>query len=141
MTQVTIKVKKLTSNAVLPQMMRVGDAGFDLVSTSCRVDREHGFTEIHGTGLAFEIPQGYGMFIFPRSSCYKNNASMANCVAVIDSNYRGEVHILFKNPTCYEVGERIAQAVILPIPEVTYEEVDSLEESNRGANGLGSTGK
>lgn len=141
MTQVTIKVKRLANDAVLPQMMHIGDAGFDLVSTSKHIEKENGFAEVHGTGLAFEIPQGYGMFIFPRSSCYKNNASMANCVAVIDSNYRGEVHILFKNPTCYKVGERIAQAVILPIPEVTYEEVDSLCESNRGTNGLGSTGK
>lgn len=141
MTQVTIKVKRLTNDAVLPQMMHIGDAGFDLVSTSKHIEKEYGFAEAHGTGLAFEIPQGYGMFIFPRSSCYKNNASMANCVAVIDSNYRGEVHILFKNPTCYKVGERIAQAVILPIPEVIYEEVDSLCESNRGTNGLGSTGK
>lgn len=141
MTQVTIKVKRLTRNAVLPKQMHIGDAGFDLTSTSCRIDKDHHLAEVHGTGLAFEIPEGYAMFIFPRSSAYKNQALMSNCVGVIDSNYRGEVHVIFSKPTDYIVGDRIAQAVILPYPEVVYEEVDELSESNRGTNGLGSTGK
>lgn len=138
---IKIKVKKLSKTAVMPKRMHANDAGFDLTSVSCKIDKEHNLAEVHGTGLAFEIPQGYGMFIFPRSSCYKNNAKMANCVAVIDSNYRGEVHIIFEKPTDYIVGDRIAQAVILPYPQVEYEEVNELQESERGTNGLGSTGK
>lgn len=141
MTQVKVKVKKLTRNAVLPKRMHIGDAGFDITSTSCRIDKDHHLAEVHGTGLAFEIPEGYAMFIFPRSSAFKNQALMSNCVGVIDSNYRGEVHVVFNKPTDYIVGDRIAQAVILPYPEVVYEEVDELSDSNRGANGLGSTGK
>ena len=138
---IKVKVKKLSKTAVMPRRMHANDAGFDLTSASCQVDKEHHLAEVHGTGLAFEIPEGYAMFIFPRSSAYKNQALMSNCVGVIDSNYRGEVHVIFSKPTDYIVGDRIAQAVILPYPEVVYEEVDELSESNRGANGLGSTGK
>lgn len=138
---VKVKVKKLSKMAVMPKRMHPNDAGFDLTSASCKVDKEHHLAEVHGTGLAFEIPEGYAMFIFPRSSAYKNQALMSNCVAVIDSNYRGEVHVIFTKPTDYIVGDRIAQAIILPYPQVEYEEVEELQESERGTNGLGSTGK
>ena len=138
---VKVKVKKLSKMAVMPKRMHANDAGFDLTSISCKIDKDNHLAEVHGTGLAFEIPEGYAMFIFPSSSAYKNQALMSNCVGVIDSNYRGEVHVIFSKPTDYIVGDRIAQAVILPYPEVVYEEVDELSESNRGANGLGSTGK
>ena len=135
-----IKTKKLSENAVLPQRMNVGDAGFDLVATSMRLDYENGVV-VYGTGLAFEIPDGYAMFIFPRSSSYKHYALMANCVGVVDSGYRGEVHVMFRGLYCdYEVGDRIAQAVITPIPSVEYVEAEELSDSERGANGIGSTG-
>ena len=107
-----IKTKKLSKNAVMPQRMNVGDAGFDLVATSMRKDYEHGVV-VFGTGLAFELPEGYAMFVYPRSSSYKHHALMANCVGVVDSGYRGEVHVMFRGLDCdYEVGDRIAQAVI-----------------------------
>lgn len=135
-----IKTKKLNENAVMPQRMNVGDAGFDLVATSMRKDHEHGVV-VFGTGLAFELPEGYAMFIFPRSSSYKHYALMANCVGVVDSGYRGEVHVMFRYFDCdYEVGDRIAQAVIMPIPCVEYVEAEELSDSERGANGIGSTG-
>lgn len=89
-----IKTKKLRENAVMPQRMNVGDAGFDLVATSMRKDHEHGVV-VFGTGLAFELPEGYAMFVYPRSSSYKHHALMANCVGVVDSGYRGEVHVMF----------------------------------------------
>lgn len=135
-----IKTKKLSKNAVMPQRMNVGDACFDLVATSMRKDYEHGVV-VFGTGLAFELPEGYAMFIYPRSSSYKHYALMANCVGVVDSGYRGEVHVVFRGFDCdYEVGDRVAQAVIMPIPCVEYVEAEELSESERGANGIGSTG-
>lgn len=135
-----IKTKKLRENAVMPQRMNVGDAGFDLVATSMRKDYEHGVV-VFGTGLAFELSEGYAMFVYPRSSSYKHHALMANCVGVVDSGYRGEVHVMFRGLDCdYEVGDRIAQAVIMPIPSVEYVEVEELSDSERGANGIGSTG-
>ena len=135
-----IKTKKLRENAVMPQRMNVGDAGFDLVATSMRKDHEHGVV-VFGTGLAFELPEGYAMFVYPRSSSYKHHALMANCVGVVDSGYRDEVHVMFRGLDCdYEVGDRIAQAVIMPIPSVEYVEAEELSDSERGANGIGSTG-
>lgn len=135
-----IKTKKLCENAVMPQRMNVGDAGFDLVATSMRKDYEHGVV-VFSTGLAFELPEGYAMFVYPRSSSYKHHALMANCVGVVDSGYRGEVHVMFRGLDCdYEVGDRIAQAVIMPIPSVEYVEAEELSDSERGANGIGSTG-
>lgn len=135
-----IKTKKLSENAVLPQQMNVGDAGFDLMATSRRLDYEHGVV-VYGTGVAFEIPEGYAMFVYPRSSSYKHHALMANCVGVVDCGYRGEVHVMFRGLDCdYEVGDRIAQAVIMPIASVEYVEAEELSDSERGANGIGSTG-
>lgn len=138
---VKIKVKKLHPNAVLPQKMTDGAIGFDLTATDLVQKTQD--TTIYGTGLAFEIPKGYGMFIFPRSSCYKHNAMMANSVAVIDNDYRGEVKVIvndYGDRCSYDIGDRVAQAVILPIPEVEYEEVEALSETKRGSGGLGSTG-
>lgn len=138
--KVTIKVIRKGALAALPQQMHPGDAGFDLVANSRKVDLENECM-IYGTGLRVEIPRGYAMFIFPRSSCYKHAAFMANCVAVIDSGYRGEVHVVFKGiEGPYKLGDRIAQAVILPVPEVEYVDADYLSESERGVGGLGSTG-
>lgn len=135
-----IKTKKLSENAMMPQQMNVGDAGFDLVATSRCIDKKHNAV-VYGTGLSFELPDGYAMFIFPRSSSYKHHALMANCVGVVDCGYRGEVHVMFRGLDCdYEVGDRIAQAVIMPIPSVEYVEAEELSDSERGANGIGSTG-
>ena len=137
---VKIKVKKLHPKAVLPKMMTDGAVGFDLTATSVEFDKERDVM-IYGTGLAFDIPKGYGMFIFPRSSVYKLKTMMANSVAVIDQDYRGEVHVILRHSMYrYAIGDRIAQAVILPVPDVEYEEVDELSETVRGEGGLGSTG-
>lgn len=89
-----VKVKKLASNANLPHQAHKGDAGFDLTAVSIVHDKANHCT-IYNTGLAFSIPKGYAMFVFPRSSSYKNNALMANSVGVIDSGYRGPVHVIF----------------------------------------------
>lgn len=137
---VIIKVKKLHPDAVMPVRMHIGDAGFDLTAVAKHYDRANRCV-IFDTGLAFEIPEGYVMLLFARSSGHQHEALMANCVDVIDSSYRGQVHAIFKGlDVDYEVGDRVVQAVIMPIPSVKYIEVDSLSESDRGCNGLGSTG-
>lgn len=138
--KITIKVMRRGALAALPKQMHKGDAGFDLVANSRKVDLENNCM-VYGTGLRVEIPKGYAMFIFPLNSCYKHAAMIANCVAVIHSGYRGEVRVVFKGlNACYELGERIAQAVILPVPEVEYVDAEYLSESDRGECGLGSTG-
>jgi dUTP pyrophosphatase len=138
--KITIKVIRKGALAALPKQMHVGDAGFDLVANSRKVDLVNECM-IYSTGLRVEIPKGYAMFIFPRSSCYKHAAMMANCASVIDSGYRGEVHVVFKGiEGPYKLGDRIAQAVILPVPEVEYVDACELSESDRGEGGLGSTG-
>lgn len=138
-----VKIKKLNESAVIPQYAHDTDAGLDLVATSVEVDNDGNF--VYGTGLAFEIPVGYVGLVFPRSSVSLRSLVMANSVSVIDSGYRGEVTAKFKpirqflqNP--YQIGERVAQMVIIPYPHVEFQEVDSLSESDRGTGGYGSTG-
>lgn len=139
-----VKIKKLNESAVIPQYAHSTDAGLDLVATSVEVDNDGNL--VYGTGLAFEIPVGYVGLVFPRSSVSLRSLVMANSVGVIDSGYRGEVTAKFKpirqflqNP--YQIGERVAQMVIIPYPHVEFQEVDSLSESDRGTGGYGSTGK
>lgn len=139
-----VNIKKLNESAVIPQYAHSTDAGLDLVAISVEVDDDGNL--VYGTGLAFEIPVGYVGLVFPRSSVSSRSLVMANCVGVIDSGYRGEVTAKFKpigqylhNP--YQIGERVAQLVIIPYPHVEFQEVDSLSESDRGTGGYGSTGK
>lgn len=139
-----VNIKKLNESAVIPQYAHSTDAGLDLVATSVEVDDDGNL--VYGTGLAFEIPVGYVGLVFPRSSVSLRSLVMANSVGVIDSGYRGEVTAKFKpigqflnNP--YQIGERVAQLVIIPYPHVEFHEVDSLSESERGTGGYGSTGK
>ena len=137
---ITVKTKILNPKAVNPESKTNGAAAFDLTATSVRLDKEH-YCTIFGIGLAFEIPKGYAMFIYPRSSSFKYNADFTNSVGVIDSDYRGEVHVMFKGLNVgYSIGDRIAQAIVMPIPEVQYIQADSLSETERGEGGLGSTG-
>lgn len=148
-----VKIKKLHPNAVLPTYSTNGSAGMDLTAVSKEYD-EYGNVH-YGFGLAFEIPEGYVGLIFPRSSCAKTDLSLSNAVGCVDSDYRGEVTAKFK-PTLkyntfhegeipikehkYEVGDRVAQMIIMPYPKIEWEEVDELSETERGTGGYGSTG-
>ena len=140
-----VKIKKLNENAVKPFKAHETDAGFDLVATS-RILDEHGAI-VYGTGLAFEIPQGYVGLLYPRSSIAKKDLLLSNAVGVLDAGYRGEVMFKFKpslavsQPRMYNVGERIGQLIIQPIPQIEFEWSDELSDSERGAGGYGSTGK
>jgi len=98
----------------------------------------------YGTGIAVEIPPGHVGLIFPRSSIFHTGLILTNSVGVIDSGYRGEIKAVFKAPghyDIYRIGERIGQLVIVPIPDVEYEEADELSETERGTGGYGSTGR
>lgn len=138
-----IRFKKLHKNAQIPKRAHNTDAGFDLTATSIRVD---GKLVEYGTGLAVEIPEGYVGLVFPRSSIFKKTIYLTNSVGVIDSGYRGEVMAKFRldaldEPlSIYNVGERIAQLIIMPIPSVTFQETEELSDSERGTGGYGSTG-
>lgn len=159
---ITLNVKKLHEDAVIPKYAKYGDAGMDLTATSKEV-KEDG-TVWYGTGLAIEIPVGYVGLLFPRSSVVKKELMLKNSVGVIDSGYRGEVKAIFSpNPNWmkergegntyskivvanrpiidFEVGERIAQLVIVPVPLINIEVVDELTPTDRGEGGFGSTGE
>lgn len=160
-----VKIKKLNDKAVLPHKAHPSDAGFDLVATSCGIDEHNNI--VYGTGLAFEIPEGYVGLIFPRSSISKQDLALSNAVGIVDCHYRGEVMAKFKPTlaadrfvyshedddtfmmvqglhrahTAYKIGDRIAQLIIMPYPEIEFEEVDELSATDRGGGGYGSTGK
>ncbi len=142
-----INIKKLNENAVIPTRGSNGAAGYDLyacISEPYDI-APHGTVKI-GTGLAIEIPHGYFGGIFARSGlATKKGLRPANCTGVCDEDYIGEYIVALHNDTdemmSIEPGERIAQLVILPYLAVEFNEVDELTETDRGANGFGSTGK
>lgn len=135
-----IKIKKLHKDAVIPTKAHTTDAGCDLYATSCHYD--NGLI-IYGTGIAVEIPEGYVGLVFPRSSIANTHLTLSNSVGVIDSGYRGEIMAKFRKggSNAYRVGDRIAQLIIIPYPEVVFEEVDELSDSDRGEGGYGSSGR
>ena len=139
-----IRFKKIHPDAVAPSKAHPTDAGFDLTAVSVSEDRVRGIVT-YGTGLAVEIPEGYVGLLFPRSSVYKVQLSLANSVGVIDSGYRGEVMFKYRivqpHIRRFSVGERIGQMIILPYPEIAFTEAQSLEESERAEGGFGSTGQ
>lgn len=140
-----LKIKRLNDRAIIPQYAHHGDAGLDLIATNYEFDRVKG-NHIYGTGLAFEIPEGYVGLLFPRSSNRKTNAYLTNHVGVIDSGYRGEVMVTFKNRDAndtsspYNIGDKLAQLIIVPFAVTTPVECEELSDTERGINGHGSTG-
>ena len=128
----------------MPDRAYAGDAGLDLASCE-RVELAPGERALVPTGLAVAIPEGYAGFVQPRSGlASRHGISIVNTPGLIDSGYRGEVRVTLLNtdrrePFTVEPGMRIAQLVILPIPEVELVEVDELPESERGARGFGSS--
>ena len=136
-----VKIRKLHEGAVIPSYAKQGDAGVDLYSV--RVERDDKQNDVHYTGLAIEIPEGYVGLLFPRSSISKTSCTLRNSVGVIDSGYRGEIMLKFgcsSNLSCYKVGDRVGQLIIMPYPQVQFEQVDELSDSDRGEGGFGSTG-
>ena len=142
-----VKIKKLHVDAVVPSYAKPGDAGMDLTATSRTFD-EHG-NVVYGVGLAIEIPEGYVGLIFPRSSNAKTDLYLTNHVGVVDSGYRGEIMFKFRKSDViknfqearlYHVGERVGQLMIIPYPQIEFEEVEELSSTERGNGAYGSTG-
>lgn len=137
-----VKIKKLHSDAVIPKYSKPGDAGLDLTATSEEWNEDQTMVT-YGTGLSVEIPEGHVGLLFPRSSICKTELILSNSVGVIDSGYRGEIMCKFRYPEegmVYDKGDRVCQLVIMPYPQIEFEEVEELEETERGAGGYGSTG-
>ena len=144
-----LKIKKLHPDAIAPKYATHGAACFDLHAILC-MQGTSVFPQSPATfrtGLAFEIPDGHVMMIFSRSGHgFKEDTRLANCVGVIDSDYRGEVMVKL---TCDRItsygmtvnpGDRIAQAMVIPVDRVEFEEVTELSDTARGTGGFGSTG-
>ena len=143
-----VNVQILDDNAVVPSYAKPGDAGLDLTATSVKQD-ENG-NVVYGTGLAFEIPEGYVGLLFPRSSNSKKDLYLTNHVGVVDSGYRGEIFFKYRpttdiltngQPEIYKVGERIGQLLVMPYPKVELNPVLVLSDTERGTGGFGSSGK
>lgn len=124
----------------LPVKSNSFDAGFDCIAKS--------FTETddyieYGLGFSIEIPIGYTGLVFPRSSLSNYDLILCNSVGVIDSGYRGEVKARFKRTgnKIYEIGNRICQLIIIPIPDISFNIKEELDETNNRKGGFGSTNR
>ena len=142
-----IEVKKLNDKAKLPCRATADSAGADLCAC---IDDDialmPGERRLIPTGIAIAVPTGFGGFVFPRSGLSsKFGVSLANCVGVIDSDYRGELRVpmvnLSNEPYTIQPGERVAQLCIAPVWQAAFTPADELTDTARGAGGVGSTGK
>lgn len=140
-----VKIKKLHIDAKVPAYGTEDAACFDICALHDGHVAYHYANTFH-TGLAFEIPKGYGMFLYPRSGlAFKYGIRLANNVAVIDADYRGELLIRLHNDA-YELGfrvragDRIAQARIEKVEKVEFELAEELSVTERNDKGIGSTG-
>jgi len=139
-----IKVKRLYPNAELPKYATPGDAGADLFLLET-VYLRPGERILAKTGIAVEIPKGFVGLVHPRSGlANKHGVTVTNAPGTIDSGYRGEIMVNLinhgKSAVEFARGYRIAQLVIQEVPEVEFELVEELNDSERGENGHGSTG-
>ncbi len=143
-----LKIKKLKESAVIPKRATQGSAGMDLYACIAEpvTVKPHECVKIP-TGIAVALPScDYGAFIFARSGLSVNHGlAPANCVGVIDSDYRGEIIVglvnQFNEPYTIQPGERVAQLVIMPVSTMPVLECYELDDTQRGAGGFGSTGK
>lgn len=144
-----IKIKKLHPDAVIPKYAKPGDAGMDLYAVDIKIHVDSLTDEntkiIVDSGLAFEIPEGFVGLVFPRSSIQSTGVRLTNCVGVIDSGYRGPVKAVFdikdSSLVYYNKGDRFAQIMVIPYPQIEFEEAEELSKTERNDGGFGSTGK
>ena len=146
MSNITLKIKRLDPKMPLPSYAYQGDAGLDLRSAET-LDLKPHERKLVATGLAIAIPEGYAGFVQPRSGlAIREGLSLVNTPGLIDAHYRGELKIILINldPSTtihIERGDRIAQLVIQEVPLVHLEEVEDLDETDRGTGGFGSSGQ
>ena len=142
-----IRVKKLNDKAILPTYGSAEAAGADLYAClDAPVTVQPGETAWIPTGIALEVPKGCAGLVYARSGLgVKRGLAPANKVGVIDSDYRGQIHVVLlnhgKTEQTIQHGERIAQFLITPVLTPAYEEAEELSNTDRGAGGFGSTGK
>lgn len=140
-----MKVKKLVDDAVIPQRAHHGDAGVDLSAIE-PVTLRPGRRALVGTGIAIALPAGTVGLVHPRSGlAFKKGLSIVNAPGTVDAGYRGEIKVCLINLDPEEdiviaKGDRIAQLVVQKVELTPFEEVDSLDETERGEGGHGSTG-
>ena len=141
---IELAIRRLRDDAVLPERAYSGDAGLDLAACE-RVELAPGERATVPTGLAVAIPEGFAGFVQPRSGlAARHGLTVVNSPGLVDSGYRGELRVVLLNtdtsePFVVEPGMRIAQLVVLPVPELELVEVDELPESERGVRGFGSS--
>ena len=142
-----IEIKLLNDLAKIPTQADAGSAGYDLyAATDCDIQIPPHTNVMIGTGIAMAIPIGYFGGIYARSGiASKRSLRPANCTGVIDSTYRGEIKVALHNDSpetkTVQAGERIAQLVIHKHEIANFEEVDELDETERGVGGFGSSGE
>jgi dUTP pyrophosphatase len=139
-----LRFKRIHPDAVLPAYAHPSDAGMDIRSVENLVIPAGKRALVH-TGLVMLLPPLYEAQVRPRSGlALKNGVTVLNTPGTIDSGYRGEVGVILANlgEESFEVkkGDKIAQVVIAPVTQSTIEEADSIDETDRGAGGFGSTG-
>ena len=145
MTQISLPIQQLDDSIDLPAYAHAGDAGLDLRSTQDAV-LEPFQRMMVPCGIAVAIPEGYAGLVIPRSGlAAKHGISIVNAPGLIDSGYRGEIKVILVNldanePFVIQKGDRIAQLMITPVPVVTLCPTDSLDETDRGTGGFGSSG-
>ena len=141
-----VKIKKLHPDAKVPTYGSAGAACFDICVLKGGAVPFLGRSAIFETGLAFEVPEGYALMAYNRSGHgIKHGVRLSNLVGILDSDYRGQLLVRLHNdgPDTYQVqdGERVIQAMIVPVPKIEFVEVDELGETERGTGGIGSTGR
>ncbi len=143
---IDVALRRLRDDAILPNQAYDGDAGLDLAACDS-VTLAPGARAVVATGIAVEIPKGYAGFVQPRSGlASQHGIGVVNSPGLIDSGYRGEIHVVLLNTDLtdsftVEPGMRIAQLVIAPVATVRLVEVDELATSERGARGFGSSAR
>ena len=141
---IELQILRLHQAAIVPARAYEGDAGLDLAACE-RVELAPGERALVGTGLAVAIPGGHAGLVQPRSGlAAKHGITIVNTPGLVDSGYRGEIRVALLNTDrretfVVEVGMRVAQLVVVPLPDVELVEVDALPESERGVRGFGSS--
>lgn len=140
-----LKIKKLNEDAIIPFYAHPGDAGLDLFSVE-EVTIEPGKRQLVATGISIELPKNTEAQVRPRSGlALKYGVTVLNSPGTIDEGYRGEIKVILINhgEEAFKInkGDKIAQMVIMPVLTVGIEEVEILNDSERGEGGFGSTGR
>jgi dUTP pyrophosphatase len=142
---IELPIRRLREDAVLPERAYAGDAGLDLAACE-RHELGPGERAVVGTGLAVAIPEGHAGFVQPRSGLAdRHGISIVNAPGLVDSGYRGELKVILLNTDrserfVVEPGMRIAQLVVLEVPELELAETNELPVTERGVRGHGSSG-